>query len=143
MGETFSWRRSVDAQGVFLADRLVPAAEQEAGIIDVVVEVVVGEEDVVDLSREETDLDEFVCCGGPAVEHEFFAFDVEDECRSEAGGCWVRSACSEDVDFGVGFGAHRAVRVRVSSVLRRRGLYRCRPRGCRRCLFRGGRVWRC
>ena len=94
MGETFSWRRSVDAQGVFLADRLVPAAEQEAGIIDVVVEMVVGEEDVVDLSWKETDLDEFVCCGWAAVEHEFFAFDVEDESGSEAGGCWVRSACS-------------------------------------------------
>ena len=31
----------------------------------------------------------------------------------------------------------------VSLVLRRRGLCRCRPVGCRRCLFLGGRVRRC
>ena len=44
VGEAFGWRRAVDVEGVFFADGLVPAAKKEAGVVDVVVEVVVGEE---------------------------------------------------------------------------------------------------
>ncbi len=114
MSEAFGGRWSVDAEGVFLSDGLVPSAEEEAGIVDVVVEVVVSKEDVVDLGREQSDFDEFVCCRGSAVEHEFFTFDVEDEGGSEAEWCWVRSTCSEDVEAGSGFGAHRRIRFLVS-----------------------------
>ena len=69
VGEALGGRWPVCAEGVFLADGLVPTTEEEAGVVDVVVEVVVGEEDVVDLSGEEAGFDEFVGCGGSAVEH--------------------------------------------------------------------------
>ena len=57
VSEALRWRRAVDIEGVFLADRLVPAAEQEAGVVDVVVEVVVSEEQVVDAGRPQTGFD--------------------------------------------------------------------------------------
>ena len=44
VGDALGKGRSVDVQRVFLADRLIPAAEEEAGVVDVVVEVVVREE---------------------------------------------------------------------------------------------------
>ena len=73
------------------------------------VEVVVGEEEVVDVGWPEAGLDEFVGCGGSAVEHDFLAVDVGDVCGAEAGGSGRWSAGAEDVEgcgeFGVGHGA--------------------------------------
>ena len=44
VGDALGESRTVYVEGVFLADRLIPAAEEEAGVVDVVVEVVVREE---------------------------------------------------------------------------------------------------
>ena len=104
--QAFGGRRPVNAERVFLTDRLVPSAKQETGVIDVVVEVVVGEEDVVDLSGEESYFDEFVRGCGAAVEHEFVAIDVEDESGSEARRCRMRAASAEDVEGCVVVCAH-------------------------------------
>ena len=71
--------RAEDLQTVVTACALVPAAEKEAGIVDVMVEVVVGEEQVVDLSRPEADLDQLVSGGGAAVKHEVLAVDLDYE----------------------------------------------------------------
>ena len=57
VGDALGEGWAVDVEGVFLADGLVPATEEEAGIVDVVVEMVVGEEEVVDLGWPETGLD--------------------------------------------------------------------------------------
>ena len=55
---------------VFLADALVPAAQEEAGIVDVMVEVVVSEKEVVDLGGKQSRFDQLVSGGRAAVEHE-------------------------------------------------------------------------
>ena len=73
------------------------------------VEVVVGEEQVVDVGWPESGLDEFVGGCGTAVEHDFFAVDVCDVCGAEACGCRRWCAGAEDVEgcgggFGVGHG---------------------------------------
>ena len=49
-GYAFGERGAVDLEYVFLADTLVPSAEQEAWVVDIVVEVVMREEEVVDFS---------------------------------------------------------------------------------------------
>ncbi len=85
VGDAFGERRAVDAESILFADRLVPTAKQEARVVDIVVEVVVSEEEIVDLSRPEAGLDEFVGCCRAAVEHDFFAVDVGNEGGSEAG----------------------------------------------------------
>ena len=84
---------------VFLADALVPAAEKEAGIVDVVVEVVVGEEEVVNLGGEQSGLDQLVRCCGAAVEHEEFAAELQDMGAAEPGGRGGGSSRAEGVDF--------------------------------------------
>ena len=94
-----------DLQVVLLAGALVPAAQQEAGVVDVVVEVVVCEEEVVDVGGPESCLDELVGCCGAAVDHHLLVADLQGERRAEAGGRGRRSACAEDVDGG-GLGGH-------------------------------------
>ena len=88
-----------DLQVVFLAGALVPAAEEEAGEVYVVVEVVVGEEEVVYVGGPESCLDELVGCGGAAVHHHLLVADFESERGAEAGGCGCGRASAEDVDF--------------------------------------------
>ena len=108
VGDPLGESRTVYVQRVFLADRLIPAAEEEAGVVNVVVEVVVREEEVVDVGWPEAGLDELMSRRGPAVEHDLLAIDVGDICRAEAGrrGSW--SSGAEDVErggeFGVGHG---------------------------------------
>ena len=108
VGDALGKGRSVDVQRVFLADRLIPAAEEEAGVVDVVVEVVVREEEIVDVGWPQTGLDELVGRRGPAVEHHLLAIDVGDVRGAEAGWSRRRSAGAEDVEgggeFGVGHG---------------------------------------
>ena len=81
-----------------LPARLVPAAEQEARVVDVVVEVVVGEEEVVDLGRPEAGLDQLVGGGRAAVEHQVLAADLDDVRRAEPLGRGRRRAGPEDVE---------------------------------------------
>ena len=69
------------------------------------VEVVVGEEEVVDVCGPETCLDELVSCCWAAVNHELLVADLQGERRAEAGGRGRGRACAEDVDGG-GFGGH-------------------------------------
>ena len=108
VGDALGESRTVYVECVFLADRLIPAAEEEAGVVDVVVEVVVREEEVVDVGWPQTGLDELVGCRWSAVEHDLLAINVGDICRAEAGGSRRRSAGAEDVErggeFGVGHG---------------------------------------
>ena len=59
-----------DLELVLLADALVPPAKEEAGIINVMVEVMVSEEEVVDLGGEQPRFEQLVSGGRPAVEHQ-------------------------------------------------------------------------
>ncbi len=102
VGDALGEGGAVDVESVFLADRLIPAAEEEAGVVDVVVEVVMGEEEIVDVGWPESGLDEFVGCGRSAVEHDLLAVDVCDVCGAEAGGGRRGGAGAEDVEGGGG-----------------------------------------
>ena len=64
------------------------------------VEVVVGEEEVVDLRRPEAGLHEFVRRSGATIEHDLLAIDIDDVGRAEAGGSRRGGAGAEDVDGG-------------------------------------------
>ena len=63
------------------------------------VEVVVGEEEVVDLGGEQSCLDELVGGGRTAVEHEEFAAQLQDMGTAEPGGRGGGSARSQGVNF--------------------------------------------
>ena len=76
---------------------LIPAAEEEAGIINVVVEVVMGEEKVVDLGGPEAGLDQLVGGCRAAVEHEVLPIEFYDEGRAKAVGGGCRGPGPEDV----------------------------------------------
>jgi len=68
-----------DLQPVLATDALIPAAKQEAGVVDVVVEVVVREEEVVHLRGPQAGFDELVRGRRAAVEHgKPAAAEVED-----------------------------------------------------------------
>ena len=62
--------------------------------------VMVGEEEVVDLSRPEPGFNEFVRRGWAAVEHEMFVIDFEDERCAESGRRRMWCSCAKDVEFG-------------------------------------------
>jgi hypothetical protein len=98
-GEFGRWGRPEDLELVRFTGRLVPAAEQEAGIVNVVIEMVVGEEEVVDLGWPETGLDQLVGGGRAAVEHHVLAADVDDVRRAEPLGGGCRGAGSQDVNL--------------------------------------------
>ena len=65
------------------AHEQVPAAQDEAGVVHVVVEVVVSEEEVVDLYEFYAHLHELVGRSGPAVEHQFLTCHVHDVAGAE------------------------------------------------------------
>ena len=75
---------------------LVPPAEQEAGVVDVGVEVVVGEEKVVHLGWLETGLDQLEGGDRAAAEHQGLVADAQGvgAAKLELGGCG--SAASQD-----------------------------------------------
>ena len=81
-----------------LPGRLVPAAQQEARVVHVVVKVVVREEEIVDLRRPEPGLDQLVGGGRAAVEHQVLAGHVHHVRRAEPLGRRRRGAGPEDVD---------------------------------------------
>src|SRR5207244_3222231 len=89
-GDSLGQRGAEDLQPVLAADTLIPAAEQEAGVVDVVVEVVVREEEVVHLRGPQAGLDELVRGRRAAVEHgEPAAAEVEDVRGAKAVGVGV------------------------------------------------------
>ena len=100
VGELLGGRRAVDLEPVLPADALVPAAEEEAGVVHVVIEVVVGEEEVVDVGGPEPGLDQLVGRGRAAVDHDLLAGHLDDVGRAEA--CRGRRgrASTEHVDSG-------------------------------------------
>ncbi len=56
---------------LFLTNLLVPSAQQEAGVVDIVVKVMVSEEQVVDGGRPEPCPGKFVRGCRSAIEHHF------------------------------------------------------------------------
>jgi hypothetical protein len=83
LGDLAGERRSIDPQPLLITNRLVPAAEEKTGIVDVVIEMVVGEEEIGDACRPQTCLDHFVGGGGAAVDHDVPVAELGDERRSE------------------------------------------------------------
>src|SRR5262249_59767243 len=67
LGERLRERRPVDLELVLLADALVPATEEEARVVDVVIEVMVREEHVVHPRRHDPHLDQLVRRGGTGI----------------------------------------------------------------------------
>ena len=96
LGDRLGQRRAIDAELILLADALVPATEQEAGVVDVVVEVMVREEQVVDARGQDTDLHELGRRRRAAVEHQILAAHVDGEGRPPAIRRGRRSAGAED-----------------------------------------------
>jgi len=79
LGDSLGQRGTEDLQPVLATDALIPAAKQEAGVVDVVVEVVVREEEVVHLRGPQAGFDELVRGRRAAVEHgKPAAAEVED-----------------------------------------------------------------
>src|SRR5438093_175050 len=79
LGDSLGQRGAEDLQPVLATDALIPAAKQEAGVVDVVVEVVVREEEVVHLRGPQAGFDELVRGRRAAVEHgKPAAAEVED-----------------------------------------------------------------
>ena len=64
------------------------------------IEVVMGEEEVVDVGGPEPGLDHLVRGGGPAVDHDLLAGHVDDVRRAEAGRGRRGRACAKHVDSG-------------------------------------------
>ena len=84
---------------VLLADALVPTAEEEAGIIDVMVEMVVGEEEVIHLCGKQSRLDQLVRRRRPAVEHQVLVSQFEHVGTPETGGRGRGCPGAQSVDF--------------------------------------------
>jgi hypothetical protein len=78
VGHLLGQPRAENLELALLAGALVPAAEQEARVVDVMVEMVVGKEEVVDLGGAEASLDQFVGGGRAAVEHQVLATHFDD-----------------------------------------------------------------
>ena len=88
-----------DLELVLFADALVPAAKQEAGVVDVMVKVMVGEEEVVHLGGKQPRLDQLVGGSRPAVEHQQLLAQLQYVGTAEAGRRGGRGAGSQGVDF--------------------------------------------
>ena len=63
LSKPFSRRWSPDLQSILLAYALIPAAQQEAGIIRVVIEVVVREKEIINLRWKQSSLDQLATTG--------------------------------------------------------------------------------
>ena len=101
-------------QLVLLADALIPAAEQETGIVDVMVEMVVREEEVVHLRGEESRLYQLVGSRRPAIEHQQLFAELEHVGTAESGGCRCGRSGAQRVDF-----SHFLTIVALNRVLKR------------------------
>jgi hypothetical protein len=98
--ERLGQRGSVHTQEILPADGLVPAREEKAGVVDVVVEMMVREEEIVDLRGHDAGLDELPGGGRTAVEHDVLPADPRREGRPPAGGGVSRRPGAEDDQFG-------------------------------------------
>ena len=113
VGDSFCESGAVNAQRVFLADRLVPTTKKEARVIDVMVEMVVREEKVIDIRRPQPRLHQLMRSRRPTIEHDLLTIDIRDVRRAEARGRGSWSSGAEDVEgggeFGVGHGGSLGV----------------------------------
>ena len=100
LGDRLRERRAIDTELVLLADTLIPATEKEAGIVDVVIEMMVGEEEVIDTGRADSRFHQLVRRGGAAIEHQIFVPRLHGEGRSPAVRSGCRCAGSEDKNLG-------------------------------------------
>ena len=86
-------RRPVNIQHVLLPNALIPAAQQEAWIVNVMVKVMVREEQVINLGRMQPRLHQLVSSRRPAVKHQLGAININHIRRPEP----CRRASTEDV----------------------------------------------
>ena len=78
LGDNLGEGRPVDPELVLLADALIPATQQEAGVVYIVVEMMMREEKIVDFCRKEPRLHQFVGGSRAAIEHQVIAGDLND-----------------------------------------------------------------
>ena len=102
LGYLLSEVRAENLEPVLLPDALVPAAKEKAGVINVVVKVVVGKEEVIHLGREQPGLDQLMGGSGPAVKHQQLVAQFQHVGTSESGRGRRGSAGAQGVDFGHG-----------------------------------------
>ena len=98
MCDTLRQRRSVNAEHVLLTDALVPAAQQEAWIVNVMVKVMVREEQAVDPSRMQSRLHQLVSSRRPAIKHQLAAVNISDVRRTKPRGRRGRCPGTEDAE---------------------------------------------
>ena len=77
--DLFGQRGAVDSNLVFLADGHVEAGEQERGVVGVVIGVMVGEEEMVDVRGLESSAVHLVGGRETAVEHHPLPADLDQE----------------------------------------------------------------
>ena len=90
-------RRSIHVEHVLLTDALVPAAQQEAWLINVMAKVMVREEQVVALRGTQSRLHQLVSSRRPAVEHQLGAININYIRRTEPCRSGCRRASTEDL----------------------------------------------
>src|SRR5262245_2296572 len=90
LGDGLGEGRPVDPELVLLADALIPATQQEAGVVHIVVEMMMREEKIVDFRRKEPSLHQFMGGSRAAIEHQMIAGNLEYMRRTKAAGCWRR-----------------------------------------------------
>ncbi len=112
-------RRSIHVEHVLLTDALVPSAQQEAWIVNVMVKVMVREEQVVDLSRMQSRLHQLASSRRTAVKHQLGAININHVRRPKPRRRGCRRACTENVEGCVGVG-HKLRRMESKTISWRR-----------------------
>src|SRR5215475_9331551 len=100
LGDSLGEGRTVDPELVLLADALIPATQQETGVIHIVVEMMMREEEIVDFRRKEPGLHQFVSSCWAAIEHQVIAGDLDDMRRSKPVRCWNSPSPTENIHLG-------------------------------------------
>ena len=90
--------RTVDPEIGDAFGALVPARQRKAGVVGVVVEVVVGEEEVVDLGRRKSVTEQLLGCRGTAIEQQPVRPRVHEPRAAEPAGSRSGSATTENMD---------------------------------------------
>ena len=99
VGELLGESRTVDVEHPVGRDHLVPARQDEGREVGIVIEVVVGEKDVIDLGGRNTGSGKFPGGGWPAVEQQLLVADLHHVGRTKAVGEWRWRAAPDDSDF--------------------------------------------
>src|SRR5690606_28526583 len=116
LGDPLRQSRPPHGEGFLPTDALVPAAQEKTGIVGVVIEVVVREEEMVDLGGEQTALHELVCGGWTTVEHDEIVARVHHVGAPESLGSRCGGPGSQDVYFDHAFSlSFSLVEVRIRS----------------------------